>query len=122
MNIMRIDEQSTSNRTGDDIRRLSEVSGTGTLDGDSEGNEVVSQRGSDSTGSSSERRSRSVQPETPSSDTQFINGGCRYCRHPKAIHFIDVDKLGYWSFCSLSTCDCFLDAKKEDDAPPASSV
>jgi len=122
MNIMRINEQSKSHRTGDAPRRLSEVSGIGTADGDSEGAGVVPERGSDSTRPTSERRAGSIQPETPASDSQFINNTCRYCKHPKAIHFIDTDMIGYWSFCSLSTCECFLDERAADDTPPASAV
>lgn len=50
------------------------------------------------------------------SQSQFVNETCRYCKHAFAQHFYTTDEIGFWSFCMLERCDCFLDQPKEDDA------
>lgn len=34
---------------------------------------------------------------------------CPHCKHPSSHHFSATDEIGYWSFCVLEDCDCFLD-------------
>jgi hypothetical protein len=95
-------------------RRLSEVSGTGTLDSPSEGDDMASKRGSNPIGDESQSQHESLHRNSPSTDTQFLNNKCQFCNHLKPMHFIDTDEIGSWSFCILSTCDCFLDMRSND--------
>lgn len=108
-------EQIEDSGVGESSGRMREVSGTGTLDGDSEGDAVVPERGGYSTGLPGQGLNRPVQ--SSASDAQFIGGTCTICKHPKAIHFVDTDEIGTWAFCSLSTCECFSDEPKEKIAP-----
>lgn len=43
------------------------------------------------------------------------NTHCPYCNHLSGYHFSDTDEIGYWSFCILENCDCFLDVTNEED-------
>lgn len=109
-----MNEQSESHRIRSSARRLSEVLGTGTIDGNEEGDDLVPKRRSDSTRNKSKRQSGQIQPQPPFS--HFVNGRCTICKHPQSIHFTDTDSIGSWSFCSISECDCFLDERNENDA------
>lgn len=100
--------------TGINNRRLSELLGTDTLDGDSEGDAVVPERGGDSTRTPSERQLRPIPAEASAQTWQFINGHCKICGHPRSIHFIETDSMGYYAFCSISICECWVDERVED--------
>jgi hypothetical protein len=47
---------------------------------------------------------------------------CPICGHDNSVHFQENDSLGYWAFCMLQDCDCFLDSKKEENDPPQGSI
>ena len=73
------------------------------------------ERGSAGVGSQGEGLDQPLRKRTSSSDTQFVEGKCKFCNHFVGIHFMTIDDMGYWSFCGISSCDCFVD-DKEDDA------
>jgi hypothetical protein len=37
------------------------------------------------------------------------------CGHLGSRHFWTTDEIGYWAFCTIDTCECFLDRREEDD-------
>lgn len=40
---------------------------------------------------------------------------CMYCNHLSGYHFSSEDNIGFWSFCIIENCDCFLDVKKNEE-------
>lgn len=74
------------------------------------------ERGSVSTGSEGEGLDKPLRKQSSTSDAQFVNGKCKFCSHMVGIHMLNVDEIGYWSFCGISTCECFVDERAEDDS------
>lgn len=38
---------------------------------------------------------------------------CIRCKHPGSQHFEAEDSIGYYAFCMLEKCDCFIDDHQE---------
>jgi hypothetical protein len=39
---------------------------------------------------------------------------CEKCGHFGARHFWTEDTIGYWAFCTMDYCECFLEIREED--------
>lgn len=39
---------------------------------------------------------------------------CALCEHPGSYHFSDTDDKGFYAFCLLENCDCWLDAADDE--------
>lgn len=46
-------------------------------------------------------------------------GRCSSCTHPGTRHFYTEDEIGYYAFCLVNDCPCFIDIRDENGTQKA---